>query len=225
MLTQTLKTVTSLFLQQSCPLCDRPSPQVLCPSCWSQLTRCAIPEPHQQALPALPVLAWGRYQGPLKQVITALKYDGHPELAEPLGRFLGRCWQQSPLTGRSPLIVPIPMFREKERQRGFNQAVLIARAFCRHTGLSLVPQGLVRQRATVPQFGLGLEARQHNLAGAFVLGSSFQRQRPQRSVLLLDDIYTTGTTVQAAATELRRNGISVCGVATVARTMMEQARQ
>lgn len=223
MLTQSLKTVTNLFLQQPCPLCDRPAPQRLCTSCWRQLTRCADPQPLQAALPALPSLAWGRYQGPLKQAIAALKYADHPELAEPLGRALGTCWQQSPLTSRSPLVVPIPMFADKQRQRGFNQAELLAQAFAQHTGLPLVRQGLIRQRATVPQFGLGLQARQHNLAGAFGLGAAFQRQRPRQPVLLLDDIYTTGTTVQVAATELRRNGISVCGVATVARAVMEQS--
>lgn len=222
MLTQTLKTVTDLFLQQSCPLCDRPSSQLLCPPCWHQLTRCAHPDPIMKSIPAVPSLAWGRYQGALKRAIAALKYDPHPQLAEPLGRALGQCWQQSPLTSRSPLVVPIPMFAEKQQQRGFNQADLIGRAFCQATGLSLVRQGLTRQRATMPQFGLGLQARQQNLAGAFTLGAAFQRQLPRQPVLLLDDIYTTGTTVQVAATELRRWGISVCGVATVARAAMEK---
>ena len=223
MLTQSLKTVTNLFLQQSCPLCDRPAPAVLCPTCWGQIQRCASLQPVMAAAAALPVLAWGQYQGSLKQAIAALKYDGHPALADPLGRALGQCWQQSPLTPRSPLVVPIPMFLEKQQQRGFNQAELIARAFCQQTGLPLIRQGLVRQRATAPQFGLGLQARQHNLAGAFTLGQAFQRQRPRQPVLLVDDIYTTGTTVQMAATELRRCGISVCGVATVARAVMEKS--
>jgi len=222
MLTQSLKTVTNLFLQQPCPMCDRPAPQSLCPACWQQIQRCIQPRSVMATSMALPVLAWGQYQGSLKQAIAALKYDGHPALAIPLGRALGQCWQQSPLTPRSPLVVPIPMFTEKQRQRGFNQAELIARAFCQQTGLSLVRQGLVRQRATAPQFGLGLQARQQNLAGAFALGRAFQQQRPQQPVLLLDDIYTTGTTVHMAAAELRRCGVSVCGVATVARAMMDK---
>ncbi|WP_207223311.1 ComF family protein [Leptolyngbya iicbica] len=168
-------------------------------------------------------MTWATYQGALKRAIAALKYDQHPELALPLGSALGQRWQQSPLTRRSPLVVPIPMFAAKQRERGYNQAELIAKAFCHQTGLTLVRQGLVRQRATAPQFGLGMEARRQNLAGAFSMGKAFQ-QRPQQPVLLLDDIYTTGTTVQIAAQELRRCGISVCGVATVARAVMEQAQ-
>lgn len=215
-----VKAATNLFLQQPCPLCDRPSPQSPCSTCWRQIQRCAHLQPTSPSPTAVPVLAWGPYQGPLKQAIVALKYNRHPELAGPLGRSLGQAWQQWPLTKRSPVVVPIPMFAEKQRQRGFNQAVLIAQAFCTETGLSLARQGLIRQRDTAPQFGLGLAARQQNLTGAFALGKAFQRQRPRQPVLLLDDIYTTGTTVENAATELRRCGVSVCGVATVARTVM-----
>lgn len=168
-------------------------------------------------------MAWGPYEGALKRAIAALKYEQHSELAVPLGRALGKRWQQSPLTQRSPLVVPIPMFVEKQRQRGYNQAELIAQAFCTQTGLPLVRHGLMRQRATAPQFGLGVQARQQNLSGAFTLGKAFQ-QRPCKPVLLLDDIYTTGITVQVAASELRRCSISVCGVVTVARAWMETVR-
>jgi len=221
MLTQSLRSFTNLFLQQTCPLCDRPSPQALCPACWAQVSRCSSQvASHQPVTNALPVFAWGNYQGALKRAIAALKYEQHPELAVPLGQALGQRWQQAPLTRRAPLVVPIPMFIEKQRERGYNQADLIAKAFCAQTGLALVRHGLMRQRATVPQFSLGVEARRQNLAGAFSLGEAFQR-RPRQPVLLLDDIYTTGTTVQIAAHELRRCGISVCGVAIVARAVME----
>ncbi|NEQ47771.1 MAG: ComF family protein [Leptolyngbya sp. SIOISBB] len=220
---QSLKSVTNLFLQQPCPLCDRPSSQSLCPACWAQVSSCTHSQHNQTAPQALPVMAWGPYEGALKRAIAALKYEQHPELAVPLGRALGKHWQQSPLTQRSPLVVPIPMFVEKQRQRGYDQAELIAQAFCTQTGLPLVRHGLMRQRATAPQFGLGVQARQQNLSGAFTLGKAFQ-QRPCKPVLLLDDIYTTGITVQVAASELRRCGISVCGVVTVARAWMETIR-
>lgn len=168
------------------------------------------------------MVAWGAYQGPLKQAIAALKYQNNPQLAIPLGRALGRQWQQSPLiTRRSPIVVPIPMHAEKQRERGFNQAELLASAFCAQTGLQLVKHGLVRQRPTAPQFGLGPEARQQNLAGAFALGKPFLHRRPQQPILLLDDIYTTGTTVKVAATELRRHRVSVCGVAAIARAILD----
>jgi predicted amidophosphoribosyltransferase len=171
---------------------------------------------------ALPVLSWGHYQGPLKRAIAALKYDHQPQLASPLGQALGQHWQHFPLpTRRPPLVVPIPLHPNKLKIRGFNQAELLAAAFCETTQLRLVPQGLMRQRETVPQFGLGLADRQQNLSGALALGPAFRHTSPQQPVLLCDDIYTTGTTVRTAAAELRRHGISVCGVVAIAQATLE----
>ncbi|NER85212.1 MAG: ComF family protein, partial [Leptolyngbya sp. SIO1D8] len=197
---QALQAITTLFLQQTCPLCDRATPQEFCQDCWRQLEACAHRQPAEPAPAALPVLTWGCYEATLKQAMAALKYDGHQTLARPLGQALGQCWQTFPLaTRRSPLIVPIPLHDQKRRERGFNQAELLADAFCQQTGLRLVRRGLVRQRATIPQFNLGVAERQKNLAGAFTLGPTFCSNRSQAPVLLLDDIYTTGTTVRAAA--------------------------
>ena len=226
MLSQSLQTVVNLFLQQTCPLCDRATPQPLCTNCWDHLQPGAATHPPQPTTDALPIVTWGTYEGALKQAIAALKYHGHPQLARPLGQALGQHWQQFPLkTARSPLVVPIPMHPEKQWQRGFNQAELLAKAFCQQTGLPLVRQGLARRKVTTPQFGLGLQARQQNLAGAFVVGPALNQHRPKRPVLLLDDIYTTGTTVKVAAAELRRWGISVCGVVTLASAVLEKSRQ
>ena len=225
MLTQSWHTLANLFLQQTCPLCDRATPQTLCANCWHHLQQGTAPRPVQPTTDALPLLTWGTYEGTLKRAIAALKYHGQPQLATPLGQALGQHWQQFPFkTGRSPLVVPIPMHSEKQRQRGFNQAELLAKAFCQQTGLPLVRQGLARRKVTTPQFGLGLQARQQNLAGAFTIGRTFERQRPTSPVLLLDDIYTTGTTVKVAAAELRRWGISVCGVVTLASAVLEKSR-
>lgn len=222
MLMQSVKAIGNLFLQQACPLCDRPSPHPLCNNCWQQLQRLPSPPPATATPDALPLLAWGIYQGQLKQVIAALKYENHPELAVPLGQALGKLWQQTPLpTRQPPLVVPIPMHPEKQRDRGFNQAELLAQAFCDQTGLKLLKHGLLRQRATAPQFGLGLQERQQNLVGAFALGQGWHNRHRRQPVLLLDDIYTTGTTVKAAALELRRHRISVCGVAAIAQTVLD----
>jgi ComF family protein len=221
MLSQPIQAVSNLFLCQCCPLCDRATPKTICPSCWQHLQQGALDRPAQPTVNALPILAWGPYQGALKQAIAALKYHPHPQLAVPLGRALGTLWLRHPIATRQPpLVLPIPMHAAKQKQRGFNQAELLARAFCDATGLTLMKNGLVRQRATAPQYGLGVHERQQNLAGAFELGKAWQHRRRQ-PVLLLDDIYTTGTTVQMAAMVLRRHGISVCGVAAIAQAILD----
>jgi ComF family protein len=110
-------------------------------------------------------------------------------------------------------VVPIPLHAERLRQRGYNQAALISQAFCQRTGLRHWPEALVRVRATAAQHELNPLQRQHNLAGAFAL-----KQVPATPVLLVDDIYTTGSTVQAAQQVLAAAGIPVAGVIVVAQT-------
>ena len=217
----TLQGITNLFLQHPCPLCDRPAPQDFCPTCWHQLQSCFDHQPAVSMAEALPVLALGPYQHPLKQAIAALKYEGYRHLAIPLGQSLGKRWHTFPITTRKPpLVVPIPLHPEKLRERGFNQAELLAAAFCDQTGLRIVRRGLVRQKATAPQFGLGVEERQKNLTSAFDLGPAFLR-RPHGPVLLLDDIYTTGTTARTAAATIRNRGVSVCGVVAIAKATLD----
>ncbi|MEM0979586.1 MAG: ComF family protein [Cyanobacteria bacterium P01_H01_bin.58] len=220
-----INAVTNLFLQTNCPLCDRPTAQEFCRDCWRQVLHCISEKPAAPTRDALPVLALGIYQRHLKRAIAALKYNDNRHLAYPLGKALGERWQQFPLSqNKSPWVVPIPLHADKLRERGFNQAELLADAFCQQTGLRLAAKGLVRQRATLPQFGLGVQERTQNLTGAFSLGSGLRRRRSTQPVLLLDDIYTTGTTVRTAAAVLRRQGFSVCGVAVIAQAIAERSR-
>jgi ComF family protein len=212
-----------LFLESQCSLCQRSADRVFCQDCQQRLQRCQISEPQQSWQGALPVFAWGIYGGTLKRSIAALKYDRQPQVARPLGQWLGQAWKIARLAPSQPLtVVPIPMHAAKQQQRGYNQADLIAQAFCQTTGLALRIQGLRRIRATEAQFGLSIADREKNLTAAFELGQDFCRQRPRGSVLLLDDIYTTGATVRSAAEVLRQHQISVCGVVAIARPTQER---
>lgn len=116
------------------------------------------------------------------------------------------------------MVVPIPLHRDRQAQRGYNQAELIARSFCQVTGLRLRPQGLSRVRNTTAQFGLSIAQRQQNLDGAFRLGPDLRSQRSQVPILLLDDIYTTGATVRSAAKTLEASGFPVASLVAVAQT-------
>jgi ComF family protein len=204
-----------LFLKANCPLCDRTAERVLCRYCLRQLQDCQLPKPAGYWQGDLPLFAWGKYEGAVKQSIAKLKYDGHRSIADLYGELLAQSWQQSPLILPTKLIViPIPLHSEKLAIRGFNQAEAIARRFCQVTGDRL-DLSLQRTRATVAQFGLSKTARQENVADAFALTSS-SLLKPSSTVLLIDDIYTTGATVRAAADVLRARQIVVCGVAVVA---------
>ncbi len=220
----------TLFLRSACPLCQRSTASAFCPACQRQLKHCQLAS-HQELLPnGLDLYAWGKYGGALRRAIAALKYENKPQIARPLGQWLGQGWlaqadqhpHRSPdnrdqLLNRSPIVVPIPLHPAKQRKRGYNQAELLAEGFCQVTGLKLSPQGLRRVRETEAQFALSADDRAHNLAGAFSANSALQ-QRSSTSVLILDDIYTTGATIKAAVQAFQAQGIAVQGLVVLART-------
>ncbi|NJL84183.1 MAG: ComF family protein [Chloroflexaceae bacterium] len=208
------KNLFSLFLKSVCPLCGRPGEEVVCRDCTRQLQGCAWPAPAQGWRGKLPVFIWGEYGGALKRAIAVLKYDLRPEVGDLLGQWLARDWLKSPLGKQRGLtVVPIPLHADKLKARGFNQAEAIARSFAQITGYQLQGQGLVRVRATAALFGLSLGEREQNLKDALQIRPAW---RCQQRILLVDDIYTTGTTVGEAAQVLRSAGMAVAGVAAIA---------
>jgi ComF family protein len=181
-----------------------------------------------ERLPSDRVFAWGYYGGSLRQALWQLKYERQPAIAAQMGTWLAQAWlEHSPYhtphsrSNFSPIVVPIPLSKERRQQRGYNQAELIARSFCQWTGYACQPHGLIRQRDTQAQHQLGAQDRQRNLSGAFSLGKSWGKSQHapsrQKPILLIDDIYTTGATVQTAVQVFEQAGIPVWGVAIVAR--------
>ncbi len=206
----------NLFLKSNCPLCDRTADDILCRYCQRQLQDSKLATPDRYWHDNFPLFAWGKYEGAVKRSIGKLKYDGHREIAALYGEWLAQSWQQTKSAAMLPklVVVPIPLHAEKIASRGFNQAELIAQSFCHTTGYKL-DLSLQRTRLTVAQFGLSKSARQENVAGAFAIDPRSKLQSGT-TVLLIDDIYTTGATVRSAADVLSARQINVCGVAVVA---------
>lgn len=210
------KQLLAVFLDRPCLLCDRAAKDSLCVYCQRKLASNRL-DLHQKLWQGdLPVFAWGKYDGQLKRTIATLKYKNQPELGIILGRWLGELWlQRNLLKTRSKLaVIPIPIHREKLKTRGFNQTVKIASGFCEVTGYSCHPRALIRAKETEAMFGLSPLQRQANIENAFKVGDKL----PRSPVLLLDDIYTTGTTVKEAAKILIQQSIKVCGVIVLAQS-------
>ena len=212
-----VKSFLNLFLKSNCPLCQRPAAGEFCPYCHKQLQRCQLTDPGRFWHSEQRVFVWGEYGGALKAAIAALKYDGNPQLAKPLGGWLAEAWLSFPELAIDNLtVVPIPLHQEKLKQRGFNQAELLAESFCELTGLPLQRHGLERVKNTQALFALTPQQRQAEMKNALSLGKDFRRRLPRDRVLLVDDIYTSGTTVKSAIKILKLSGISVYGTVALA---------
>jgi ComF family protein len=156
------------------------------------------------------VRAIGRYEGALRAIVHALKYGARSTLARPLATRLRACGEEV-LTG-ADLVVPIPLHRSRQRQRGFNQAAEIAR----HLGVP-VQHALRRTRRTSSQADLPAARRHANVRGAFAptRGASVSG----RIVVLVDDVSTTGATLNACAAGLRAAGAREVRALIVARAV------
>ncbi|MBI3733732.1 MAG: ComF family protein [Chloroflexi bacterium] len=146
------------------------------------------------------VRAVAHYDGHLRRAIHAFKYERLTALAEPLGAILADY-----LVGHSlphTLILPVPLHPERERERGYNQSLLLAAVVGRHSRVPVNHRVLARVRNTRPQVGLNEQERQDNLLGAFRCTGRVDDQQ----VLLIDDVCTTGATMSQCALALRAAG-------------------
>lgn len=215
----------SVFLEFPCVFCDRPVnfqpnyrlPERLCKYCGDRLLSHQLVKSDRQKLyKDLSAFAWGKYDGALKRAIAQMKYDRQPEIAKILGTLLGQAWLECGLVELHPntTLVPIPMHFQKQKLRGFNQAEIIASSFSLITGYRVNNKALIRVRNTAAMFELNSRlARVKNLENALQVGSKL----PKHPVLLIDDIYTTGTTVNEAVKVFRAKQINVIGVAIAAK--------
>ena len=172
--------------------------------------------------------AYGSYDGELRDLIHLLKFQQVRPAAAVLGRLLAETiasLEQAMPVGtvfsRTIAVVPVPLHKRKQAQRGFNQAETITRAalkqLSRPKRFDLCTGVLVRRRETGSQIGLNSHERRENLRGAFAV--SDRTRILNRDILLVDDVYTTGTTASECARVLLRAGAGRVWVATVARTL------
>lgn len=239
--------LSAVFFPSDCRLCNTPLISVsrlpVCPECLSSLEPIRAPQcilcgerlapaqlltgdAHCQACRDYPpqferAVSFGEYTAGLRDLIHLLKYGGVVSAAQPLGALLARNLQELRLeSGHSvPVLVPVPLHSSKRRERRFNQAELIARAALKRlpAAFALDCGLLERQRQTRSQVGLDREARIRNMSGAFRVVAS---QRVQgRTLIVIDDVMTTGTTVSECARVLKRAGAEKVFAATVARTL------
>lgn len=209
----------SALYPSRCPSCSGPADNYIlapfCSGCWTTIERysggsCRIcsdpcvseysgicgnciktPPPFSRAV------IFGIYDKVLAQAIHSLKFQRIKRLYRPLGALM----LQLELSDVD-VIVPVPLSLKGLRERGFNQSLLLAKVIAGATGVPLVIDGLVKRTDTPPQIGLSAKERIANLRGAFMASRSFK----DKTVLLVDDVMTTGATARACSGELLRGG-------------------
>jgi len=217
-----VRVALDVLLPRTCAPCGRPldagAPSPLCRACDAAILGLAA-SPGFRALP--PPIASARALGPyvggqpgnvLARTIQHLKYHGARGLAVPLGEHLAA---HHPFPADA-VVVPVPLHVSRLRQRGYNQALLLARVLARRRGLPLAPRLLERTRATAEHATLGAAARAANVRGAFRIRAG-HGVLPD-TVVLIDDVLTTGATVAACAEALRAGGVRTVHVYTVGLT-------
>jgi ComF family protein len=173
---------------ERCPVCAAPTPGAqTCGRCLQQPPRFDR------------VIAACTYSHPIDILVRMLKYDGNLAAARPLATVLADALEAEPYPD---LIIAMPLAKTRLTQRGFNQALALARPLCREFGLQIAHDAVQRSRAGVPQASLPWKERNKNVRGVFVCQSDLSGKR----VAVMDDVLTSGATLDSLAGELKRAG-------------------
>lgn len=154
--------------------------------------------------------------GPLRDALHLLKYSGLPALGDALGAELGRHVAGDPDFAAADLLVPVPLHPARLRERGFNQSERIARGAAAAAGIPARADLVRRSRNTPTQTSLGFRDRETNVRGAFGAGRGASAAAGGRTIILVDDVVTTGATLRACALVLRASGAERVFAASVA---------
>lgn len=175
-----------------CPLCGQATalPR-LCRSCRRD-------PPHIDGIRAV-----GYLEGTLRTAVHRFKYSNIRPLTVQLGRLLNRYLRDNQLP--ADVVVPVPLHPDRLKERGYNQAALLAKEMVKGLDLPVAEEALVRSRITVPQVGLTARQRRENVEGAFCCTDT---SLEGRRVLLIDDVCTTGATLEACSIALRPVGVA-----------------
>lgn len=214
-----------------CPACDQPladEEDEYCDACRASLEPAPFPRElyaelsgvigrDELALAAVGALYTFTQDGPVQRLVHAVKYLGCYRLGIALGRELGAATSMFVEFEAIDCVVPVPLHAARRRERGYNQAESIARGLAERRGIELLPEALERRRHTRSQTRLGAGERMANVGSAFAPGTIGVSGR---TVLVCDDVCTTGATLNACADVLLAAGARRVCAATVARDLL-----
>jgi len=236
-----LRISSDLLYPASCIGCriQVSEPGTLCPQCWSQLRfiekpYCpvlGVPFNHDfgenfmsaEAIADPPPFRRLRsavlHRGAAQRMAVALKFHDRTDLAPWMARWMQRAGRE--LFDDCDVILPVPLHKWRFWSRRFNQSAELARTLAQLSGKPFAPHAVIRIRRTHQQIGLGLKERKRNVDGAFRVPKEHDIHVRGRRVLLIDDVYTTGSTVKAVTRALLRGGAKSVDVLTFSRVLAD----
>ena len=201
----------SILFPPRCAICRKESEEVLCLTCLDQI---------KFSEKSTPFCSVAEYEGTLRAAIKKFKFKGKKKLAQALGNLLID-YLNLPLSeinmGKIDMLVPVPLHIKRLKKRGFNQAALLAQVISKYYGVPLAENILVRSKNTKPQFDLKKHERHENIKNAFSVRTPDQIK--VKRLLLLDDIYTTGSTIIECLKVLKDAGAKRVKVLTLSRAV------
>lgn len=242
------KTGTALqqtLFPDTCLTCARrvSTQGTLCPNCWARLhiierPYCEItgsPFAHDfgqgfvsaEAIANPPPFRRARaaaiHNGVARQLVTNLKYNDRNELARWMAKWMVRAARE--LTASADLVVPVPLHRWRHWSRQYNQSAELARFFAAETELAFMPQVLRRIKNSKPQVGLTADQRRRNVSGVFKVPDEQNIHVNGRAIILIDDVFTTGATVEAATKALLKAKAASVDVVTFSRVVLDHLEE
>ena len=222
-------TETERIVCRLCWLRCRTIPAPRCARCWGPVVPTDEPGPTCRGCREWPAaLRTARSAFLLddvpRAIVHALKYRGWERVADPMAARMAELPWPRDVEDEAALVVPVPASADRSRERGYNQAALLAAAFAARTGRTTAPELLARTRSAGSQTALHRSERRANVARAFAVPAGRGDALRGEHVILVDDVWTTGATAAACVDALLQGGARVVSVATFARVVPEMER-
>lgn len=160
------------------------------------------------------------YNDASRQLILDFKYGDKMHAVDTFLPWLSRA--AAPMAADTDIVLPVPLHPRRLWQRRFNQSAVLAQAIARVSGAAFIPDGMTRKRFTQPQKGLSRSERHSNVRGAFAVSPRAQATIKNKNVMLVDDVFTSGATLNECARVLKRAGAAKVYVVTLARVTREE---
>jgi ComF family protein len=211
--------IRDIFRQKRCPLCKSVHKEkaLLCPKCHNQIFQevdYSQISPADSSLTFEKVYSCSPYTGTLREMILNWKFNGHLEFSSVFGEILSGLHEIIPTKDLPDILVPVPLHNARLRSRGFNQSLILAEKLSKSISVPSKKQALKRVRKTIPQSTLSGTERRKNLSGAFTADKT---QVFGKSIMLVDDVMTTGSTAQECSRALLEAGAKKVVLAVLAR--------